>query len=696
MLARAHAPVFVPFASVVMMSKQQDGVMPAANLQMLAGTDVAALMLGLIALMQVVVWMRAREPGFPWLIAAFVLNAGLAAFNDALLPGSTAPDTAYLLGNYVAHGCYALGLVSYLRIGGRTRPALLVVLTLPMALAGCAIIVTPDSLRTVALWPLILVGAGYFVLCAVAARREPGSGLAFLAIGSLIGPLYLLRTSSLGIDPFHARYYIWPAALNFGIVLPVVSLLRHWRTIRDTQARAVRLASFYEALSRTNQAIVRVRDAPALYDTICRICVDAGQASMAYIGVPEDGRLRPVASAGPADALLTGLRIDLDASSQFALGPASTALREGRHQICNDFLNDERTSPWQEHGRRSGVRAQASFPFRRGGRLEGVLTLYMGQAGFFDQQIVQLLDEITHDLSFALDNIDLAAAREAAERDARAGLERFSRIFHALPLPAAVSRLGDGGMLAVNDTFCALLGLPRQSILGHGLSEFGVGMSAAERAEVTGLVRRQGGMRNREVTVRLNSGASHELLMSAEAIEYSGEPCMLTISNDVTVLKRTERELRRSLERFELAASTGNIWFWDPDHGLTEVGGPLRTVLGYPRDADAKRLDWGTLVHPDDRDALRQAIVAHLKHREPYSAEFRARSVDGSYRWLQARGQAVWNEHGRATHMAGTAFDVTAHRAAEESQRARIAAEAASEAKTDFLSHVSHELRTPC
>ena len=71
-------------------------------------------------------------------------------------------------------------------------------------------------------------------------------------------------------------------------------------------------ADFYAALLRTNGAILRAREREPLLNDICRICVDNGAATLAYVALVDGDAAHPVAWAGPGDAFLPGLTVPLD------------------------------------------------------------------------------------------------------------------------------------------------------------------------------------------------------------------------------------------------------------------------------------------------------------------------------------------------------------------------------------------------
>lgn len=137
---------------------------------------------------------------------------------------------------------------------------------------------------------------------------------------------------------------------------------------------------------------------------------------------------------------------------------------------------------------------------------------------------------------------------------------------------------------------------------------------------------------------------------------------------DDKVARRTE-ELRLKEERFKLAVegSTDGLWDWDIQTNKVFYASRFKELLGLHGDEMSDDFsEFETRLHPEDHDLVQAAIKGHLALHEPYDVQYRLRLKNGAYRWFRARGQAIWNEQGQATRMAGSITDIHNQKLAED------------------------------
>ncbi|MES1981764.1 MAG: PAS domain S-box protein [Pseudomonadota bacterium] len=236
---------------------------------------------------------------------------------------------------------------------------------------------------------------------------------------------------------FPVEYTTAPMRNDQGDITGAVVAFRDITDRKEAENRIRRLNRMHAMLSGTNTLIVRVRERDELFREACRIAVEAGAFKMAWIGVidPEtlDGKV--VAWHGGEPGYVDIVKLTARDGTPDSERPACRALRYSQPVICNDIATDPTLAPIREELLSRGDKSVGCFPLTVAGRTEAVIALFAGESDVFDQEEMQLLLELTGNLSFALDHqhvIGHSAELEQARNDANLANQAKSSFLAAM------------------------------------------------------------------------------------------------------------------------------------------------------------------------------------------------------------------------------------------------------------------------
>ena len=171
----------------------------------------------------------------------------------------------------------------------------------------------------------------------------------------------------------------------------------------------------------------------------------------------------------------------------------------------------------------------------------------------------------------------------------------------------------------------------------------------------------------------------------------------IDLRREIVDRQRAEGALRDSEQRWHSIVDhiPIGVVYADMQGLIVETNPRLCDMLGL----DAARLV-GTrlddLVCPEDRPGHAELLRGLRSATQP-PVQRRQRLVrgDGSLIWVQGTFGLLADHAGQPLRITGVIEDITEHLRLADAERARESAEAASRAKSEFLSRISHELRTP-
>jgi diguanylate cyclase (GGDEF)-like protein/PAS domain S-box-containing protein len=273
--------------------------------------------------------------------------------------------------------------------------------------------------------------------------------------------------------------------------------------------------------------------------------------------------------------------------------------------------------------------------------------------------------EVLGSASLGEDVTDRERTEEAlSERDAY-----FRQLFDNAPVGIVLVD-ADDRIVDANPAWTRLFGWEVAEVHGAVIGDLIVPHDLL--AEGSGLSRavREGREVSLDTVRRHRDGSLVHVKVIGAPIELDGRRLgVFGIYLDIAARKNAEEALRRSEERYALAARGANdgLWDWDLERGEIYYSARWASMLGYEEgELGSSPQEWMGRVHPGDRARLRRELDDHVAGRSPhFQCEYRLRHRNSSFHWMLSRGLAVRDAEGRAYRMAGSQTDVTDRKQAE-------------------------------
>ncbi len=258
--------------------------------------------------------------------------------------------------------------------------------------------------------------------------------------------------------------------------------------------------------------------------------------------------------------------------------------------------------------------------------------------------------------------------RKRVEKALQESELKFNTVFRFSPVSILLTSVPDGKIIDANELFLKYSGFKRNEVLGRTTIELGIYANDSDREKLLNDFQKKGFLNGYELDFRMKSGKILNCLVSINNISIDGKPCLLSTIIDVTDRKLAEENLRKSEERFQLAARATNdiIYDWDLTKDTAWFSEVYEKLFGHEK-LNEKFQQWNKKIHPDDRDktiAITDAVI--FGGGSTWTCEYRFKRKDGSYAYVFDRGYVIRNKKGHPIRLIGSLMDFTERKNAEE------------------------------
>jgi PAS domain S-box-containing protein len=149
---------------------------------------------------------------------------------------------------------------------------------------------------------------------------------------------------------------------------------------------------------------------------------------------------------------------------------------------------------------------------------------------------------------------------------------------------------------------------------------------------------------------------------------------------------------RDEVLQIALRANGMGLWVWDMHNDGITWSEEIYQLVGLEPGSIVPSLEsWLQIIHPDDVDAVKKAVLLTRDREAKYHQQYRVIWPDGTLRWMESQGQCQYDSEGCVTRVVGVLADVTSRKRSEE---AMLRAEKLAVAGR-LAASVAHEINNP-
>jgi PAS domain S-box-containing protein len=296
-------------------------------------------------------------------------------------------------------------------------------------------------------------------------------------------------------------------------------------------------------------------------------------------------------------------------------------------------------------------------------------------------ELIILNKELTHQIE----------KREQTELALMESNEKYLKAFQSSPYLIIITRMEDGKIIEVNDTFVLLSGFTRKEALSNTTIGLDLWKDVEERNSVIAALHSGKVIKGKEFAFRKKNGEIWIGLFSAKIIHINKEPYIISSIDDITERKQAEKLLKESEQKSMsiMENSPDAIFITNQQGKYVYTNKAVSVMLGYTLE-EMKSKTIADISPPNKITEYFKFFYQILNEGKGFT-EIELLKNDGNY--ISTDLNAVLLPDGT---IYGSCRDISERKKAEsELIKAKEHAEESDRLKTAFLSNMSHEIRTP-
>jgi PAS domain S-box-containing protein len=219
--------------------------------------------------------------------------------------------------------------------------------------------------------------------------------------------------------------------------------------------------------------------------------------------------------------------------------------------------------------------------------------------------------------------------------------EKYERMIQSSPDAITLRSLPDRRYLEVNQGFTRLTGYAPEEVIGKTSAELNLWVEQAPHAATLKSLETEGRVHEEEFKFRTKSGEIRYGQLSAVRLMLDGQPVMLSITHDITNLKRAEEALRRSEADFRslVEGAPYGIYRVTLDGELIQMNPAFVKMVGFESEAELLRTNINQIYR--DPDARKRLIDEYWEKKDFREVETQWKRKDGRSIEVRLTGRPV-------------------------------------------------------